>query len=1508
MLTQPSPPRTRPVAQYLICPEFPSLIVPLVATRLTASQSTFFVESLSHPLLPIAAPAEERNCFARRCNEWAMDSTAASRNDTGDAPQTPGIGAGLTASAAPAPVEWQSPVHPQPHEEASLRATANGERDTDETMPVMTANAPSTSDPATSEDTANANLDSVVHAHAGQGQPGLPPLDASSAISYESPPPDAILSPRHELELIPEDRPISTPQPVDAAIPYPLNTSTTILPATNPNSNRASAASTPEIGVARPAALRPLPSRPSSRTTISPISSPAETPISPAIVRTASTNSVLRHPVPDINARSGSYTSNIAALEATAERFSMTSSIEEAIRDNYNELKRSDSRRSSILAASVKSAGEHSSDVPPGLPQSASFGRQSSIVGLNTAARTGGYSPGGYIMSPAASLTGRLRSGSKGSGPLSRANSTRSKPETIDGEAFPSFFGSPMSRGGPGKGSVRSVRSIQSVQSVHSFQSAQSGRSGPLSLAEIAEMEPPLALTLEAMEEADRTKPRLEDLGDDEEAILSRAHQHVEPNATDIDVTASSTPEPEGDWDRTPMLDHSADSYWDSHDEPETQIRHSQNIPPPKAGDGYEPPIEQQRQATSGTPDTADEDDMFADFDGMHCDPDSVAEQFPFHPEETESTVPVPQSRDPPVRPLTDGRPQSYFDPESGQQMLYYPARVPAMLNLPPKLGKGLKAKQQERMARRSEVLSQMPKASKESRIWLPDPLENESPINFMGDDRPASSHNSTTHGQGPDSALAALEGEGARSPLGSPNSEPAEFEPLRRPPKLTDSGARKSRMNLSDLPPQLRASAFFDMPSETPKIVIKDGSATATLDSILNAAASAPVNAFTDHAYGGHLGSEVYGTEKKKNRKSQMNVVVVEEKEKSKGNRLTKTQSTLNVNEVQKRKSVWSLLPGRSRSKLNLVETPDDDASSKVSGSRANGSDSASDADERSALAPDEAEVESDSDDELVFDGPPTTLLAELQMRKRQHKKRIRNPLHNGEVLHSTLLERDAVAQMEARTRQKKKVNLAWATNGTSGADSDDDEDVPLGLLAAKKQIGPNATERDLAIAAQELNRPLGLMEKRELEENEPLSRRRNRLQGKPVPIGMYLQPSGNATRLSVMPGNNSGSVSPQIVRSSGPSSPALPSGAPSPKPVEEDIEGETLGERMKRLRAKEEGDNPLPSARPISRAFTEELLGQLGLDKAEEKGKEKAVDEGKGKGKANAVPGTEEEEETLGQRRRRLQAEREARDKEMGIRAVSGGSDKEALARRLGMADVLGANPLSGAQGMIDPREAERRRKEEEAIRAAREQDVKMRAFRAQVPSEMGDPRGGVVKAGGYAGGRFNDNTGGLVGSITNQPMGHKHQVRASISMGQLNNLGHAAQGWTGPAHGGTNLIGAAGNYGNATVGPDGLNPVFAKTNPFGNGYSGGFMQQMHNQQPGVFANGSLLAAGGYGAFGGGIGAAGGYSANQTAYGAGVGFAGGMHPVYNMQGGMPMVGAQGHSDRVERWRQSIR
>ncbi|KAJ4422049.1 hypothetical protein N0V82_003345 [Gnomoniopsis sp. IMI 355080] len=1399
-----------------------------------------------------------------------MDTSATTpRDDTTDAPHhdpaidpaNGGLPPANAAHAAPQQQQQQSPVPVQNPSQPAQCVQAQPEGATSHATPSA-MNVPDPGQPSENDSSIIDKGPGMLHLHQ-----------------------DILASPRHELELIPEDHPISTPHH-DTGIASPRAASSTFT-----GSNQPSTASTPDPGVLiRPAALQPiahpLPSRPSTRSPISSIS-PVEEPLSPAIIRTASGRSRLRHPTPDINARSGSYTSNIAALEATAERFSMTSSIDDAIREAHNDLKRSDSRRSSILAASVRS-GDHGTDSPLGLLPPIPLGQQSSIVGLNNAARTGGYSPGGFIMSPTQSITGRLRSASKGSSALSRANSTRSKPETLDGEAFPNLSGSMMSgisRNGPGTGSVRSIRSARSMHSVHSVQSNRSGP--PLSLAEIAEMEPPSALTRAAMDEADRTVPRLEDLGDDDDAILARAHQQVEQDATDIQVAEEPDQRLRSDWERTPMLGELNDSYWDNHDEGGAlRIRNPASPTKPTIHDDQQPSADHQQYEHCETPDTIDEANAFADFDGMHCDPDSVAEHFPYHPEEGENvhsgqapSQVQARPRPPAARPA---RPQSYFDPETGQNMLYYPAHVPAMLNLPPKLGKGVKAAEAARNIRRSQLLSQMPKPARESRVWLPDPLEdsgslNLSPMPLMGDATTPTSHQSSTHGHGPEDALAALErpGTGLASHENS-LVEASGSQNLRRPPRLGDPDARKSRMNLSELPPQLRASVFFDMPNATiPKIEVKNGSAMDTLDSILDAAASAPVNAFTDHAIAGHLGNEVYGNKKKKNRQSQLTLAV--DAGEGKTHRLSKSASTLALPEAEKRKSVWSLLPGfgKSKSSVNLLNVQEADARSRLSGSVED--DSASDVDENSALAPDD---ESSSEEEEEFSGQPTTLLAELQMRKQHQKKRTVNPLHQGNALHSTLLELDAVAQYEAESRQRKKVNLAWAADSPE-VESEDDEDVPLGLLAARKQLGANATDHDMAFAAQELNRPLGLMEKRELDDNEPLSRRRDRLQGKPVTVSMYLQPSRNATRLSVMPGSHSRSASPlRMVPATSPGASAA-----SPNPEEGEVPGETLGERMRRLRAKDDGDNPLPRARPVSGAFSTELLSELGIGEKEKDS---------GRGKENTAP-VVEEEETLGQRRRRLQAEREAREKEMATHTVLDDNQTGATSRRLNMADVLAANPLA-VPGQVDPREVERRRKEEEASQYTREQEAKMRAFRAQIPQAISDGKGGIVAPGGFQNGRFNDSRGGLGNSMDN-----RNHLRASMSMNQL-------------AHGrgqSTNLIGAAGTYNNPNVGPNGMSPVFNKTNPFGNGYSGGILQShpQFNNQPQPFVSGTLLASGGYGAFGGGIGAAGGYPANQTAYGAGVGFAGGMPVGYSMQAGnMQMMTGQQQSELVERWRQGIR
>jgi hypothetical protein len=142
--------------------------------------------------------------------------------------------------------------------------------------------------------------------------------------------------------------------------------------------------------------------------------------------------------------------------------------------------------------------------------------------------------------------------------------------------------------------------------------------------------------------------------------------------------------------------------------------------------------------------------------------------------------------------------------------------------------------------------------------------------------------------------------------------------------------------------------------------------------------------------------------------------------------------------------------------------------------------------------------------------------------------------------------------------------------------------------------------------------------------------------------------------------------------------------------------------------------------------------LLEQFGGD-------EDKAQQGSAKGKE--PPSGEQEEETLGQRRRRLQAEREAREQEMASK-----TDRR-LSRRMSMADILTAHPLEPAQGVIDPREQERLRLEAVAAQKQRDRDARMAAVRSQMPQMLPPPNVGAFN-GGYMGGQFNDGLAGGLG----------------------------------------------------------------------------------------------------------------------------------------------------------------
>ncbi|RKK12714.1 hypothetical protein BFJ66_g2620 [Fusarium oxysporum f. sp. cepae] len=975
------------------------------------------------------------------------------------------------------------------------------------------------------------------------------------------------------------------------------------------------------------------------------------------IVRTApdSPSLNIQHPTPDITsqARSGAYVGNIAQLEATAERLSMTSSIDDAIRDLHTELKRSDSRRSSILAASVKASGsidDYTSNPGSAIEQLRRHPSiASSIVSTNNAARHGGYSPGGYVLSPNHSFTGRLRSGSKNSA------------------GRPDFdLDTVLSRHGPGKASVRSVRSTK------------------VSLAEISESEP-IALTQDVLDMADKTPVK----NPEGESLLPDELRDANMPATDVFQNM--------------MGDDDFMNSKNEHPHPDAStglLADQESRDPQRPGSSHSDTTFQQCQ------------DAFGDFDGVHWVPE---QDDPYSLPDDLEPQPQPRPRQRQMSHSENVRPQSYFDPESGQQMLYYPARVPAMLNLPPKLSN--KPKANERNKRRSQVMSAMFEGNRQSKMldvdakaqerdttrdsWLPDPLAGHRE-SFAA----LSSDGFGNLGQEPETIRSVHSDQDVPPTVQPEANANAPIETLRRPQRLSRNELDKRKSRMSNLPPQLRASAYFDLPDNTQgEIEVKDGSAMATLESILDASANAPVSAFTDHERAGRLGKEVYGKEKKRASVAASTALQPEGDKKHARKRssfmwLGKRHSHVSDDDKDhKAQSESGLGPVNADTNAN-----EHDGLARSVDGRSDGH-----SDDEQQAAKEEAE---DLSDEEGYNGPPTTLLAELQLRKQQQKERTQRTFPGG--MHATLLEMDAVAETQKKARNNKRINLAWEDGQAQAVDEDsDDEDIPLAVIAARNQGAKNVMD---------LQRPIGLMERREMEENEPLSHRRARLHGQdPRSMVISHRPSMNnlsANHLPTTPHSAHQSVAQLSVQNA------------STEPDDE-FEGETLADRKRRLAAKEEAENLLPKARPVSSAFSVELLNQF------EDPEEKKKKEEENKPKSG-------EEETLGQRRKRLQAEREAREREMSFNQLNA-SAEEAEApipgingRMHQLSSVLSAHP----KRETNQAQEERARMEHER-RLLRERDAKMAAYRSQMPQALGGPSN--AQSGGYRGGTFNNGLGG-------------------------------------------------------------------------------------------------------------------------------------------------------------------
>lgn len=889
-------------------------------------------------------------------------------------------------------------------------------------------------------------------------------------------------------------------------------------------------------------------------------------------------------------------------------------------------------------------------------------------------------------------------------------------PGTLTAASLPEAESAPvLSRHGPGKSSVRSVRSAK------------------MSLADISELEP-ISLTQTVLDEADNAPPlEIQSIireieADEQEHELKPSteafHEMMQSGATQQPAFSYST---ERNIDTATIPDH------------------------------------QNRPGSSHSQDTYHQaQHAFFDFDGVHCADngtltddqdyreDPISTQAGYiavdqHLEELEDDVfdlpplQLPQSLPqaprfsygdqslpPTSQPVGLIRPQSYIDPASGVQMNYYPARVPAALNVPQKLSNKPKANQ--RNSRQSKVLSAMmdndyhPANSDAARRASAMPVLG-STVELVETPRRLKERH---HERRPSFLpLSTEDMQKINEPLPEPVKPPTPAQEscdnlastLRIPKRISEPKVvekRKSRMSMmSNIPAQLRASAYFDSPAVTTDMEAKDGSAMNALDDILDAGASAPVGAFTDHPYAGKLGPEVYGAVTKKSVAS-----------------LSSLNPPPSDNGVKKRSS-WMALGRRSHSH-NSQESPK--LNSYASSPHLTGdgdSDNvirvpAGPQEHRDGHTEGEQGDEEEEEGEVIEDyvGAPSTLLAELQLRKQQQKDRIQNKVLAAHGTQATLLELDAVAETQRIDRKSKRVNLLWEDpDAHLDQNGSDDEDVPLAIIAARQQGAKNMAD---------LERPIGLIEKREIEENEPLSRRRARLQG--------LDSSFATARPQSM------LMAPARLGDTRPRQSMLSLNLLSP----EDVEGESLADRRKRLASETEKENELslPPTRPVSAAFSAELLSQF--DPLEAGGLEGAADS-KDKKEANGAP---EEEETLGQRRRRLQAEKAARQQEMaqgGAAASSAGHNKD---RRMSLATVLSAHPRRSPDMRVQE-EMQRREAEE---RVARENEAKMASVRLQMPSTLSVP--GVVQNRGFHNGTYNNGYGGRVTTqrpISAQVLGH-------------------------------------------------------------------------------------------------------------------------------------------------------
>ncbi|GAB7340278.1 hypothetical protein MBLNU457_6737t1 [Dothideomycetes sp. NU457] len=884
----------------------------------------------------------------------------------------------------------------------------------------------------------------------------------------------------------------------------------------------------------------------------------------PKFLRTASADHLaLRHPTPDMASFSSEtgIARNVERLEQSAEELSQGGSdIGEEIRKLKEEQRRTESRRGSVVSHDSKSSST------PGVNAQGTRSRtvstsswKSSIVDLNKEARWGGYSPSGYIASPSASIKSNPWSTTSA---LQMTSSDSMRPEPVqEGRPLDSPLASPT---------------MMSQQHSMSRSASQRSHTG-----------------IETGEEMGKMPQTVEEETVDENNIMKEEHdkENVEPESYSHTQAGA---------------DH------EQNDRPAT--------PPARA-----PSADTYRQAHS----------LFQDFDGVHFSPGH--EEFVQVDAEGNETGRVSladaqdyfQTQEQSTPRGT--RAQSYHQPPPLDGMTYYPAPVPRMLNLPKRLSQMPSSSVMAQ--RRSQVLSMMPQNS--SRLSFLPTMDFEEDYEQGQESRSGSAE--PVPGQ---VSADATPLEDSPSKQTGPRKR-ASRATLNARQSMASLGTRQSMGNLRNLPPQLRASVFFDQPSVQHNVNIQSESAVATLDSILAASVTAPVTVFTDHPFAGQLPADYYAREavtkrhtmadplvsSAKNNRSSMKGAAEEARtapyRRSTTGLLTRTASGEQP-KAERRNSIMSMLTDFGRSDRKTVQR---NGSRMSLGSDLNGLRDGENRDstgtairdpavagaleadveqsEHVPLTPEKIHNNSTEDRELDHTyndeeddenehpedmGPlhvqPNTLLAELQLRK--HNQRIRNRNGMGAYpngMHSTLLELDAVAQVEKRKRQHQKVNLAWEAPargaeeavGRNGDESD--EDVPLGVLYGTKFANSAATRLPESQRARiQSGKQLGLMERRELEDNEPLSARRNRLLGiEPSRAASYQNPTGAQSQAALL----ATSSQPQA----------------NNKGTEDDDDDDVpLRERVRRLKQKKALDAAIADVDSTNKRFSDEVLSQFG------------------------------------------------------------------------------------------------------------------------------------------------------------------------------------------------------------------------------------------------------------------------------------------------------------------------